>query len=138
MTPDELRARLSELVGRGDFEVPPYPAVALKLQRVFARDNYGIAEISDTISADPALAARILGLANTALYRAADEITTLPRAVNRLGARVVSSLALAVELGGGAMQAGMLFDVKFRVWRRSVTAALACQKLAPLRGLDAN
>jgi len=138
VTPDELRARLHELVGRGDFEVPPYPAVALKLQRIFSRDNYGIGEISDTISADPALAARVLGLANTALYRAADEITTLPRAVNRLGARVVSSIALAVGLGTSAMQAGMLFDVKFRVWRRSVTAALGCQKLAPLRGLDAN
>jgi len=138
VSPDELKTRLTEIVGRGDFEVPPYPAVALKLQRIFARDNYGIGEISDTIAADPALTARILGLANTALYRAADEITSLPRAVNRLGARVVSSLALAVGLGGSAMQPGTLFDVKFRVWRRSVTAALVCQKLGPLRRLDAN
>ena len=118
--------------------MPPYPAVALKLQRLFARENYGIGEIADTISADPALAARILGLANTALYRAADEITTLPRAVNRLGARVVSSLALAVEVGGSAMQPGVLFEAKYRVWRRSVTGALACQKLGPGRGLDAD
>lgn len=138
MTPDDLKARLAEVVGRGDFEVPPYPAVALKLQRIFQRDDYGIGEISDTISADPALAARILGLANTALYRAADEITTLPRAVNRLGARVISSLALAVGIGGSTMQPGILFEAKYRVWRRSVTGALACQKLAPLRGMDAN
>jgi len=138
VTPDDLKARLAEVVGRGDFEVPPYPAVALKLQRIFARENYGIGEISDTITADPALTARILGLANTALYRAADEITTVPRAVNRLGARVVSSLALAVGLGGTTMQPSVLFEVKYRVWRRSVTAALACQKLGPLRKLDAS
>lgn len=138
MSPDDLGKRLDELVARGDFQVPPYPAVALKLQRIFARENYGVGEIADTIAADPALAARILGLANTALYRATEEITTLPRAVNRLGARVVSALALAAGLGGSAMHPGVLFDVKYRVWRRSVTAALACQKLAPLRGLDVN
>jgi len=138
VSPDDLGKRLDEQVARGDFQVPPYPAVALKLQRIFSRENYGVGEIADTISADPALAARILGLANTALYRASEEITTLPRAVNRLGARVVSALALAAGLGGSAMHPGVLFDVKYRVWRRSVTAALACQKLAPLRGLDAN
>ncbi|HEX5099762.1 MAG TPA: HDOD domain-containing protein [Polyangiaceae bacterium] len=138
MSPDDLGKRLDEQVARGDFQVPPYPAVALKLQRIFARENYGVGEIADTIAADPALAARILGLANTALYRASEEITTLPRAVNRLGARVVSALALAAGVGGSAMHPGVLFDVKYRVWRRSVTAALACQKLAPLRGLDAN
>jgi HD-like signal output (HDOD) protein len=138
LTPEALRAALGEMVTKGDFQVPPYPAVALRLQRIFARDNYGVGEISDTIAADPALAARILSVANSALYRATDDITTVPRAVNRLGARVISSLALAAGLGASATQAGVLFDVKYRVWRRSVTTALACQKLAPLRGLDAN
>ena len=138
MTPEALRSALGEMVTKGDFQVPPYPAVALRLQRIFARENYGIGEISDTIAADPALAARILSVANSALYRAADDITTVPRAVNRLGARVISSLALAAGLGASATQAGVLFDVKYRVWRRSVTTALACQKLAPLRGLDAS
>jgi HD-like signal output (HDOD) protein len=133
-----LRAALSEIVTKGDFQVPPYPAVALRLQRIFARENYGVGEIAETVAADPALAARILGLANSALYRATDEITTVPRAVNRLGARVVSTLAVAAGLGTSATQAGALFDVKYRVWRRSITTALACQKLAPLRALDAN
>jgi HD-like signal output (HDOD) protein len=138
MSPDLLRKSLAEVVARGDFQVPPYPAVALRLQRIFARTNYSIAEVSDTISADPALAARVLGVVNSAVHRAAEDITSLPRAVNRLGARTVSSLALAAGLGTSATQAGVLFDVKYRVWRRSVTCALACQKLAPLRNLDAN
>src|SRR6187402_413192 len=110
MSPDQLQKALAEVVARGDFQVPPYPAVALRLQRIFARPNYGIAEVSDAIAGDPALAARVLGAVNSALYRAADDITSLPRAVNRLGARVVSTLALAAGLGATATQAGALFD----------------------------
>jgi HD-like signal output (HDOD) protein len=132
---DTLRQALADIVARGDFAVPPYPAVALRLQRVLARDNYPIHEVADAISADPALAARVLGTANSALYRATEEITTLPRAVNRLGARVLGSIAVAAGVGDSVNQPGVLFDVKYRVWRRTLTAALACQKLATSRGL---
>ena len=135
---DALQRALGEVVGRGDFHVPPYPAVALRLQRIFAKPNYGIGEIADAIAADPALATRVLGVVNSALYRGSDDITTLPRAVNRLGARVVSQVALAAGVGSSATQAGVLFDVKYRVWRRSITCALAAQKLAPLRGIEQN
>lgn len=138
LTPDALRTALGEVVHRGDFQVPPYPAVALRLQRILARPNYGLGEVADTIAADPALAARVLAVVNSAIYRATDDITSVPRAVNRLGARVVSAMAVAAGIGTQATQAGLLFDVKYRVWRRSITCALACQKLAPLRGLDAN
>ncbi len=138
MSPDGLRALLGEVVAKGDFQVPPYPAVALRLQRIVARPNYGLGEVADTIAADPALAARILSVVNSALYRASEDITSLPRAVNRLGARVVSALAVAAGIGTSATQAGALFDVKYRAWRRSVTCALACQKLARLRALDEN
>lgn len=138
MSPDALSDALAEVVAKGDFQVPPYPAVALRLQRILARPNYGLGEVSDTIAADPALAARILSVVNSSLYRASDDITSLPRAVNRLGARVISALAVAVGIGSSATQAGALFDVKYRAWRRSVTCALACQKLARVRGLDEN
>ncbi|HEX6273713.1 MAG TPA: HDOD domain-containing protein, partial [Polyangiaceae bacterium] len=90
------------------------------------------------ISSDPSLAARVLSAANSAAYGATQEITTIGRAVNRLGTRTVSVLSLAAGLGASATQAGVLFDVKFLVWRRTVTCALACQKLAPLQSLGAD
>lgn len=132
----ELGSALEDIVARGDFVVPPYPAVALRLQRTLSRRNHGLGEVADALSADPALAARVLSLANSPLYRGTSDITTVARAVNRLGTRTVASLALAAGIGANAMQAGLLFDVKYRVWRRSVTCALTCQKLAQLRMLD--
>jgi len=132
----ELGSVLADIVARGDFAVPPYPAVALRLQRTLARRNHGLGEVADALSADPALAARVLSVANSHLYRGTSDITTVARAVNRLGTRTVASIALAAGIGAAAMQPGVLFDVKYRVWRRSVTSALACQKLAQLRTLD--
>ncbi len=134
---EAMQSALTDVVARGDFTVPPYPAVALRLQRLLARPNYGVAEVAEIIAADPALAATVLGAANSAVFGSTNPITTLARAVNRLGARTVGSIAIAAGLGASATSAGVLFDVKYRVWRRSVTCALACQKLAPARGLDA-
>ena len=135
---ETLGAALEDIVEKGAFDVPPYPAVALRLQRILARPNHGLAEVADAISSDPSLAARVLSAANSAAYGGTQEITTIGRAVNRLGTRTVSGLSLAAGLGASATQAGVLFDVKFLVWRRTITCALSCQKLAPLQSLGAD
>jgi HD-like signal output (HDOD) protein len=131
-----MERALTEVVSRGDFTVPPYPAVALRLQRLLAREGYGVGEVADVIAADAPLAAGVLAAANSALLGSAGAITSLSRAVNRLGARTVGSIAVASSVGAVALSNGVLFDVKFRVWRRGIACALTCQKLAPGRGLD--
>jgi HD-like signal output (HDOD) protein len=136
-TSDVLR-RLEEVVTSGDFVVPPYPAAAMRLRHLIDTGKFGLAQVADAAAADPALATALLRIANSALYRGdGPPFTTLLRAVNRLGARSISSLALAAGVGSGATTPGPLSDVKFRVWRRSVTCALAAQKFAPGRHLDA-
>jgi HD-like signal output (HDOD) protein len=128
---------LEEMVARGDFVVPPYPAAALRLRRLVDSGDFGLADVADAASADPALAATLLRVANSSLYRGSGvAITTLGRAVHRLGARSVAAIAVAAALSSSACGDGPLVDVKYRVWRRSVTCALACQCLASTRGLD--
>jgi HD-like signal output (HDOD) protein len=134
---EAMQRALTEVVSRGDFTVPPYPAVAMRLQRLLAREGYGVGEVAEIVGADAALATTVLAAANSALLSAASAITSVSRAVNRLGARTVGSIAMASGVGAAALSTGVLFDVKFRVWRRGMTCALACQKLAPGRGLDA-
>ncbi|HEX2871542.1 MAG TPA: HDOD domain-containing protein [Polyangiaceae bacterium] len=132
---EAMQRALTDVVSRGDFVVPPYPAVALRLQRLLAREGYGVAEVADVLAADAALATTVLAAANSALLGGSTEITSLSRAVNRLGARTVGSIAIASGVGAVALTTGVLQDVKFRVWRRGMTCALACQKLGGARGL---
>jgi HD-like signal output (HDOD) protein len=133
---EAMQRALTDVVSKGDFIVPPYPAVALRLQRVLARDGYAVSEVADIVAADAPLAATVLAAANSALHGGAAGITSLSRAVNRLGARTVGTIALASGVGALAVSPGVLQDVKFRVWRRGITCALGCQKLASLRGLE--
>lgn len=132
---EAMQRALTDVVSRGDFVVPPYPAVALRLQRLLAREGYGVAEVAEVLAADAALATTVLAAANSALMGGTSEITSLSRAVNRLGARTVGSIAVASGVGTVALTTGVLQDVRYRVWRRGMTCALACQKLGGARGL---
>lgn len=136
-SPPTFVGSLEEIVARGDFVVPPYPAAALRLRRLVDSGNFGLSEVADAASADPALAATLLRVANSSLYRGAGApITTLGRAVHRLGARSVASMAVAAAMSSTACAEGPLVEVKYRVWRRSLTCALASQRLASGRSLD--
>jgi HD-like signal output (HDOD) protein len=132
---EAMQRALTEVVSRGDFVVPPYPAVAMRLQRLLAREGYGVGEVADVLTADAALATTVLAAANSALLGSGAPITTLSRAVNRLGARTVGAIAIASGVGAITITTGVLLDVKARVWRRGLTCALACQKLGAARGV---
>jgi hypothetical protein len=109
----------------------------MRLRALIEKDRYGLSQIADAVSADAALAAALMRIANSAVYQGdGPPLTTLPRAVNRLGARAVSSLALAAGLGSLATAPGPLADVKYRAWRRSITTALAAQRFGSARGVD--
>ncbi|HVY27961.1 MAG TPA: HDOD domain-containing protein [Polyangiaceae bacterium] len=131
---EAMERALTDVVSRGDFVVPPYPAVAMRLQRLLAKESYGVGEVADVIAADAALAATVLAAANSALLGATEPISSLSRAVNRLGARTVGAIAIASGVGAVTVTTGVLLDVKARVWRRCMTCALACQKLGAGRG----
>jgi HD-like signal output (HDOD) protein len=134
---EAMQRALTDVVSRGDFVVPPYPAVAMRLQRLLAHDSYGVAEVAEVIAADATLAATVLAAANSALLGTATPISSLSGAVSRLGARTVGAIAIASGVGAMTITTGVLLDVKARVWRRCMTCALACQKLGAARGVAA-
>lgn len=134
-TREALARALAGVVSRGDFKVPPYPAVALRLQRMLSSDRYSLGDVTNVIATDAALAATVLAAANTAVVGVVPPVTNLSRAVAKLGARAVAAIALASGVGAASVSTGVLLDVKFRIWRRTMSCALVCQRLAPGRGL---
>jgi HD-like signal output (HDOD) protein len=134
-TREAIATALTSVVTSQHFKVPPYPAVALRLQRLLEGDRYSLADVSELVATDAALAATVLSAANSAVLGTGDPITSLSRAVSRLGARMVGAIALASGVSAAAVSPGVLLDVKFRVWRRTMTCALICRELAKTRGL---
>jgi HD-like signal output (HDOD) protein len=132
---EAMLCALAHVVTQGDFTVPPYPAVALRLQRVLEDERCGIADLVEVIKSDAALAASVLAAANSALFNSGAPITNLHNAVSRLGARTVGMIAIVGGVGADAVATGPLLDVKLACWQRTMTCALVCQKLSAARRL---
>ncbi|TYC59333.1 HDOD domain-containing protein [Marinobacter sp. BW6] len=115
-----------------DLQLPSLPEVTLRaLDACHQDENYR--KISEIVSADTALVARILALANSALYGPSTPIRSVDQALLRLGTRRFHTLVLTAalrqllfELGGDEWQ--QLRDF----WRHSLTTALTARALATL------
>jgi HD-like signal output (HDOD) protein len=120
----------------GQLELPSLPEVALKIRRALADDDVSVSEIARLLGTDPALAARTLRVANSAMfYRGSRPITSLNGAVSQLGYKMVRNVTLSfaaqqVFIGYGNRA---LRDLVSAVWRHSVHAAVVSHMLARLR-----
>ncbi|HTN53565.1 MAG TPA: HDOD domain-containing protein [Anaeromyxobacter sp.] len=131
----DLERAVQGLVARGGLRVPPYPAVAVRVQEALSRREAGLAEISTLVGADAVLAAAILRCANSALYRRGPPVTELLQAITRIGAAEVIRLLLASGLSTSAQAVGALVSVRRVIWIEGLVSAALCQELARLRGL---
>lgn len=115
-----------------DLQLPSLPEVTLRALDACHQDE-SYRKISEIVSADTALVARILALANSALYGPSTPIRSVDQALLRLGTRRFHTLVLTAalrqllfELGGDEWQ--QLRDF----WRHSLTTALTARALATL------
>jgi diguanylate cyclase (GGDEF)-like protein len=105
--------------------LPSMPAVAMQVLNLSQDPNIGTAKISKVVTRDPALAARILKVANSAWCGVRREVTTLSQAVNLIGLNGTMSLALNFSLVRKLRTThGLAFDHRM-YWRRSAIAATA-------------
>jgi HD-like signal output (HDOD) protein len=131
-----LVEQLERSLAERRLELPSLPEVALKIRKALADDDVSVSEITRLLGADPALAARILRTANSALfYRGSRPITDLHSAVAQLGHRMVRNVALSfaaqqVFIGYGSRQLrGFVSDI----WQHSIHTAVLALMLARVR-----
>ena len=131
-----LVAELDRSLADKDLELPSLPEVALKIRNALANEDVSVAEISRLIGSDPALAARIVKIANSALfYRGSKPITSVSAAVSQLGQRMVRNVALSyaaqqVFIGYGSEPVRTFLT---SIWQHSVHTAALAHMLARVR-----
>lgn len=111
----ESVAELREILGSEDLRaaigrigaLPPSPTLYLALSRSLEDPDATPAQITDLISQDPAIAAKVLRLCNSAYFSGSRHITDVRSAVIRLGMQTLRRLVLAAELYSGASPAGI-------------------------------
>lgn len=94
-------------------EIPSIPLVLVRIIQTLEHDDASGAELERLILHDPALAARILKLANSAFYSFRVKVRTISHAISLLGFNLVTSLAIGIKV----------FDI-FAKGRRSEAALI--------------
>lgn len=117
-------------------ELPSLPEVVLKIRRALADEDVSVSEIARVLGTDPALAARILRVANSAMFfRGNKPITSLNAAVSQLGQKMVRNVALSFAaqqafIGYGSRS---VREIVSTIWHHSVHAAVLAHMLARAR-----
>ena len=113
--------------------LPSLPAVALEVLRISQDEEASLDDLASCLSRDPALAARLLKLANSPLFGGGKAVTTLQRATLLLGMKTVKLMALSFSLTGSVPASGRAGSFDYgRYWHRSLACALAARALAKL------
>jgi diguanylate cyclase (GGDEF)-like protein len=111
--------------------LPTLPAVATEVVRLSKKDTTDLNELSRTVERDPAIAAKLLSTASSAVYMTrAGPPTTVPQAVMRLGANTVMTLALSFSLTR-VRGTQAKFDYQ-SFWRRMLISGTASRAIAEL------
>jgi HD-like signal output (HDOD) protein len=133
-----LVAKLDRSLVEGRLDLPSLPEVALKIRRALADECVSVKEIARLLGADPALAARTLRVANSAMfYRGGRRITSLAAAVAQLGHKMVRNVALSFAAQQAFIGYGSrpLRELVASVWRHSVHTAVLAHAVARSRTL---
>lgn len=117
-----------------DIGIPPYPAVALALEKLNG-PRTTIAEIVKLVASDAALAASTLRLASAASAASAAP-PTLQAAIQKIGFHNLYHHVLAISFGARATSPGPLAALRRDEWRRALVASVLASELAPRRALS--
>jgi len=114
------------------------PAVLHKVSSLIDSDNYTAQQLAALITQDPALAADVIQLVNSAHYQLGSQaVTSLQEAVVRLGGLQIKSIVLTIVMQNITEIKPIYFKLFGQyLWQHSLTTALWAKKLAKSRGAD--
>ena len=145
MTPERIVEQIRAELVANTLQLPTLPEVALRLRNIAHEPDLRISEVARLIESDAALTAYLLHAVNTPIFRAAQPIDSVSRAINRLGLENTSNLAMTYAVRSLFRPRVKAIEHFFqRQWQLSAhLAALAsalaqhCRGFAPGRALVA-
>ena len=111
-------------------ELEPRPPTVDQLAAIASRRNWSATEAEETISLDPALAGKLLSLANSVASGSRVEIVSIKDAVVRMGIGAALALATATAISARYRLALPQYRLaEGELWRHSVSTSIAAQLL---------
>src|SRR5680860_1455413 len=111
--------------------LPSVPDVAWKVRRMVDRDDSTADQVASAVSADPAMAAKLVRACNSPLYRGFSDVRNVRESVIRLGMRTTRQLVTGFSMREvfKSRQPSLQKEME-KLWRHSREVAALCWVLA--------
>lgn len=127
-----MTEKLETLVARvGD--LPSVPSVVAEVAGLVEDPDASVDDLRKVVENDPALAARILKLANSAIFGFSRRIETLHHAIAMVGFRSVKTMVMAASMKGVFKRFGLTERL---LWEHSTMAGAVASQLAGYKEID--
>ena len=111
--------------------IPVFNSVAVRLQKVLAKQDYSIEEVNRLIIADPGLTSQVLKVSNSSFYVGLKKVITIQDAIVRLGASCVANIVMmATQKDIYRSSNPKLNSMMQELWRHSLCCAIGSKWLA--------
>ncbi|MEW5757846.1 MAG: HDOD domain-containing protein [Pseudomonadota bacterium] len=109
------------------------PAIYYRLNDAINNPSVSLKDIAGIIEKDPALAAQLLRIANSALFKFPSQVTTITQAITIVGTQQLKDLTLACKVISAfpKIQVEAVTDEQF--WHHSIAVGIAARVLAASR-----
>jgi HD-like signal output (HDOD) protein len=129
---DFVRNLAAEL-SRGNVDLPSFPEIAVRVRRVLSDPKSSVDQVVRVVGSEPALAARLLRIANSASFnRSGRAVTDLRTAINRIGYNMVRSASISFSMAQ-MRKTNKLAGLEHHLndlWQSSTSAAAVAYVLA--------
>lgn len=120
----EIVKNIQKAYQAGRLKVPSLPEIIHRVRKVINNDQASASQIARVVQADPALAARLVQVANSALYRGTGKTSDCRGAICRLGLETTRNLVTGFALRQVFKSKSLLINDVFRqVWQHSSRVA---------------
>lgn len=97
-TENALLTILVDRINNDTLVLPTLPEAAIKIRQAADNNDVNLMQMSDVIAHDPALSARMVKVANSALMGRSIKAANLHQAVTRIGLRQIKNIATAMAM----------------------------------------
>jgi HD-like signal output (HDOD) protein len=132
-----VHVRLLRLFASPTYQPPKLPQVALEIMELSQRPEVSFDEVSAVLEKDPLLAAKVLSIAQSAVYAPRSPILSLRQATIRLGLKTLRDLVLEAAVSMRVFRAPGYGEAMERLSRHSTATAYLLRALCRRTGIDA-
>ncbi|PKG57912.1 histidine kinase [Shewanella sp. Choline-02u-19] len=106
--------------------LPTLPEVAMRVQEVVGREDTSLKDVANIIGQDPAISARIIRVANSAIYSRGVPASNVNAAISRIGLTQIKTIVTSIAMEQLFISTNeMVWEVMDEVWQSSINVTSA-------------